>query len=250
MTRRFPVALAVMMSLVMVLLLALPVLADDPPAEDGGPWEGSMGFSFVSTSGNSDTQTLGFDFSLKRKPEPWGLDAGAYYLSSEDDGNTTAERYGARLRGERALSERWNAWAGLSGEHDAFAGYDLRAIVGGGAAWTAVKSARHELVFDGGLTWTSEDLIGVEDRDYLGGLLGLTWAWHPNEGTTIGERLVWFPNFDRTSDWRLRSETSVEAALSARLALKLGYLVRYDNEPVPGYDETDTTTTVSLVVNF
>ncbi len=247
MIRRF---FPVMMILGMALLIVSPALADETLAEDESPWESSLGFSFVSTSGNSDTQTIGFEFALKRKPEPWGLDAGAYYLSSEDDGDTTAERYGARLRGERALSERWNVWAGLSGEHDAFAGYDLRTILGGGAAWTAVNGEKHELVFDGGLTWTSEDLIDVEDRDYLGGLLGLTWAWHPNEGTTIGERLVWFPNFDTTSDWRLRSETSVEAALSTKLALKLGYLVRYDNEPVPGYDETDTTTTVSLVVHF
>ncbi len=250
MFRRDSIQMMVPLLLITALLLAGPAVAGEDEATAENPWESSLGFSFVSTSGNSDTQTIGLDFAVTRKPQPWGLDAGAYYLKSENNGDTTAERYGARLRGERALSERWSLWTGISGEHDAFAGYDMRAIVGAGAKYIALAGPTHELSFDGGLTWTSEDLIGVEDRDFLGGLLGLDWAWHPSEGTTIGERLVWFPNFDESSDWRLRSETSIEASLSSKFALKLGYLLRYDNDPVPGFDETDTTTTISLVVKF
>ncbi len=214
------------------------------------PWSGSLGLSLVATSGNSDTQTLGLDFAIKRKPDPWGWEATATYLKSEQDGDTTAERYGGALRGDRKLSERWALFAAVNAEHDAFAGYDLRGVLEIGASYAALRGPVHELSLDAGLSWTTEDRIASEDQDYMGGVFGLKYGWHPRKGTVVGQKLVWYPNFDQTSDWRLTSETSLQAALSERLALKFGYQVRYDNEPVPGFDETDTTTTVSIVVGF
>lgn len=233
-----------------VLLVAALLAASPATAQEDNAWSGTLGLSFVTTSGNSDTTTLGLDLGLKRTPDPWGWELAAFFLRSEQDGETTAERYGGSLRADRKLDERWSLFGSLSADHDAFAGYDLRGIVASGGTYHALLGPVHELSFDAGLTWTTEDLVAAEDRDFLGGMLGLSWAWHPRKGTTLGERLVWYPDFDETSDWRLTSETSLQAALSERLALKVGYLVRYDNEPVPGFDTTDTTTTISLVVGF
>jgi putative salt-induced outer membrane protein YdiY len=38
--------------------------------------------------------------------------------------------------------------------------------------------------------------------------------------------------------------------MNGRLALKLGYLFRYSNLPVPGFKKSDNTTTASLVLRF
>ena len=55
---------------------------------------------------------------------------------------------------------------------------------------------------------------------------------------------------DNSDDWRIDSETALQASLSKRFALKLGYRLRYDNQPVPPFGKRDTTTMASLVVTF
>ncbi len=234
--------------LIFALTAAAGAAAEDQPTAK--PWSGSAGLAFLATSGNTDTQTLGFDLALKRAPDPWGVEITAGYLKSEDSGLTTAERYGAKLRGQRSLNERWAVFAGLSGERDTFAGFDLRGIMETGVTYTALSGPVHTLTVDGGLTWTKEDLVTGDSSNSLGGLAGLTYSWKPRQGIELSERLIWYPNFEETGNWRATSETAIQSALSGSLAVKLGYEVRYYSEPVPGFDNTDSTTKVSLVVSF
>jgi putative salt-induced outer membrane protein len=230
-----------------VLALAAPAVAQDTPEP---AWKGALGLSYVATSGNSDTTTLGLDFGLTRKPEPWGLELKAMYLRADQNGATTAERYGLSLKGKRALGERFEVFVGAGGDKDRFAGYDLRAVVAGGGTYKALTGPKQLLSFDAGLTWTREELVEAPTNDYLGALLGLNYAWQISATSKLTEALVWYPNFDVSSDWRVVSETVLQAAVSSALALRLGYLVRYDHLPVPGFKSTDTTTTASVVLTF
>jgi putative salt-induced outer membrane protein len=232
----------------LTVLLALPALgAEEPPKP---PWSGSLGLSFLSTTGNSQTQSLGFDLGVKRIPDPWGLEIVGKYLRSSKDGTTDAERSLVGLRAVRSLSERWSLFAGVSGERDTFAGYDLRAIVEGGATYKLLLGPVHELAFDGGLTWTSENRVDGEDRSFLGGLLGAAYKWTISKTAVFTEKLRFYPDFDETSAWRVTSETALKAALTGHLALQLGYDVRYSNQPVPGFEKTDTATTISLIASL
>jgi putative salt-induced outer membrane protein len=232
----------------LTLLLAVPVLgAEEPPKP---PWSGSLGLSFLSTTGNSQTQSLGFDLGVKRIPDPWGLEIVGKYLRSSKGGSTDAERSFLGLRGTRSLSKRWSVFAGISGERDTFAGFDLRAVVEGGATYKFLTGPVHELAFDGGLTWTRENRVAGEDRSFLGGLLGLDYQWKLSETAAFTEKLRWYPDFDQTSNWRIASESALKASLTGPLALRLGYEFRYSNTPVPGFHKTDTATTVSLVASL
>ena len=38
--------------------------------------------------------------------------------------------------------------------------------------------------------------------------------------------------------------------MNAHLALKIGYVFRYSNDPVPGFNKTDNTTTASVVLRW
>jgi len=235
----------------LVATLAPIAAAQDQEAADESPWTGALGLAYLATSGNSDTQTFGLDFKLDREPDPWGLEVRALFTQSEEDSVTTAERYFAGIRGKRALGERWELFAGVGGEQDEFAGYDLLLIGEVGAVYKVLIGPTHKLAIDAGLTWTDEDRIEPEpDVDYVGGVAGLAYEWAISDTASFTERLLWYPNFDESSDWRLTSETALQAAISSRLALKLGYEVRYRNEPIGDNDDTDTTAKASLVVSF
>jgi putative salt-induced outer membrane protein len=232
----------------LTLILAVGVAQADEAKQP--PWSGSLGLSWLSTSGNTDTSSFGLDFALKRTPDPWGLDVGANLVRADQNGQLTAERYNAHGRAERAIGERWTAFAGLSGERDRFAGFDLRGVVESGASYKILTGPQHQLSVDGGLTWTRLDITDDGREEWLGGLLGLSYAWKITETSSVTERLVWYPNFKDSGQWRVTSEAAVQAALSSVLALKLGYLLRYDHQPVPGFHTTDTATTASLVLQF
>ena len=75
----------------------------------------------------------------------------------------------------------------------------------------------------------------------------LAYAWKITDAATLRERLLYFPNFDTSDDWRWSSETSLEAAFAASWALRVGYLYTRDNLPAPGFEKADSTTTVSVV---
>jgi len=247
-------------ALVTLALASSPLVAQDaeaapqeplcpcpPPAPPPPDWTGSLALSYLATTGNSETETVGFETAWERRPEPWGVEIRALAHRAESDGEATAERYLASVRGTRALSDRVELFAGLVHERDEFAGFDQRSILEGGALWRVLTGPAHELAFDAGLTWTTEDRLDGTDDDWLGAVAGADWKWTITPTAALHERLLVYPSFDDSDDWRLVSESALEAALAASWALRVGYRVQRDNRPPAGFETTDTSTAVSLV---
>lgn len=251
------------------VLAALPVLAQEEGGEEAAPeplWESAFGLSYVATTGNTETSSFGLDFKSSRRPTPWGLDLVATFTRAEENENLTAEQYLVGGRALRRLNDRWSAFAGLSWARDTFAGYDSRWIAEAGVEYLALESARHKLSFDLGLTWTKEDRIltrevtppvvpqefeeYTESFDWLGAVAGLAYEWTISDSASLTERLLYYPNFDDSSDWRLASDTALRASLTELLALQLSYQIRYRNRPIDNNESTDTTTRMSVVLTF
>ena len=125
---------------------------------------------------------------------------------------------------------------------------DSRAVVDAGVTYKAVASEQHTLSFDLGAAWNSEeDYVGGGSQEYVSGLAGLAYKVEDQRPR------------EAASGWcscRLRGvgrtgvSEALEAAISAKLAMKLGFQYLYDNVPVAGFEKTDTKSTVSLVVEL
>ncbi len=237
----------------MLFVFAAPVAAQDPcPCPEPPPppprlWTGSIGLSYLSNSGNSESASLGSSAAFARQATPWGIEVALLANRNETEGVTSAERLFAEVRGKRALGERFELFAGVSYEEDEFAGFQSRTLLETGGLWRAVRGERQQLSFDLGLTWTTEDPVAGSSLESVGAVAGLDWRWKLSETAGFRERFLYFPSFDESDDWRLRSETSLETALASSWALRLSYLVTRDNLPAPGFEKTDTSTSVSLV---
>jgi putative salt-induced outer membrane protein len=246
--------------LALLCLVGLPALAQEPEAAPEPPepnWELKLGLSYVATSGNSDTSSGGFDLEYKKEWEVWSLEAGANALRADEDDETTAERYGAFVRGGRELTERLSLTAGLSLLEDRFTGVDLRTVADLGLKQQWVDTETWTFDTTAALTWTREELVDNPDdpdadtsEDSFGALLKLAATWQMSENASATSKLTYYPNFDESDDYRFDGELGVQAALTSAWALKVAYQVRYDNLPVPGFDTTDTTTTASLVLKL
>ncbi|MND03960.1 hypothetical protein D3C83_240200 [compost metagenome] len=51
-------------------------------------------------------------------------------------------------------------------------------------------------------------------------------------------------------DYRLNSESSLVAPISARIGLKLSQVARFDNRPEPGFKNTDLLFTTGIQITF
>src|SRR5688572_2626661 len=99
------------------LLLSSPVIvtAQDPPPP---LWDTQIGAAYVGTSGNTETSTFGADFLVNRRWPVWRLAGAAGAVRASDDGEPTAERYSAALRGDRILTSFLSLTAGEKAERD------------------------------------------------------------------------------------------------------------------------------------
>ncbi len=218
-----------------------------PPAPPPPLWTGSAGLSYLATSGNTDTRSLGLTAIFARKPTPWGLEVTALANQAETDGVKTADRTVGGLRVKRALDERFELFGGASYARDRFAGFDSRVLAEAGGIYKALLGPRHTLAFDAGLTWTQEEPVLGSTARWVGAVAGLAYVWQISATAALRERLGFYPNFEKTKDWRFGSETALEATLAASWAVRVGYLYAYDNLPPAGFEKTDGTTSVSLV---
>jgi putative salt-induced outer membrane protein len=238
--------------LMFVLLAALPAAAQPPAAPPPPPplWDSQIGASFVGTSGNSDTASTGADFIAHRRGFIWQIESSATVVRTNSNDETTAERYLGMGRVQRKLTPIIGVTAGEKAERDRFAGLDFRSILDGGLSWALVKDPRWTLDGVTGIAWLHETRrVGPNLDDPVGNFQLLSRIPFGAAGDTT-QRFTFYPDFKTSSAYRTEAEITAQAAMAAHLALKLGYLLRYSNDPVPGFKKTDNTTTASVVLRW
>jgi len=240
-------------SVLFVLSSAASAFAQAPaPAPPPPPplWDAQIGASFVGTSGNSDTASTGVDFNAHRRGLVWQIESAASAVRTNSLGETTAERYLGMLRGQRKLTPIIGLTTGAKLERDRFSGLDFRSILDAGLSWALVHHP--EWTLDGltSLAWLHESrTTGIGIDDPIGVFQLLSRIPFGTTGDTT-QRFTYYPDFKNTSAFRNELEITAQAAMNAHLALKIGYLLRYSNDPVPGFKKTDNTTTASVVLRW
>ncbi|HEY3045123.1 MAG TPA: DUF481 domain-containing protein [Vicinamibacterales bacterium] len=234
--------------IVLTLLAPVTAAAQTPPPPP--LWDVQIGASFVGTSGNSDTSSVGADFGLHRRWPVWQFESAAAAVRSSSNDVRTAERYLGMFRGQRKLTAIVGLSAGEKLERDQFSGINFRSITDGGLTWALVR----------GPAWTLDGItaialnherttFGPDSNHPIGVFQALSRIPFGTSGATT-QRFTFYPDFKDADAHRSEFEAAVQAALNSRLALKLGYLVRRSNLPVPGFKKTDALTTASVVMQW
>jgi len=240
-------------TLLLFLAAALPASAQTPPPTAPPPpplWDAQIGASFVGTSGNSDTASTGIDFGAHRRGAVWQIESAATVVRTSSDDVTTAERYFGMVRAQRTLTSIIGVTSGVKLERDQFAGLDLRSVLDAGLSWALVHHT--EWTLDGltSIAWQHESrTVGDSTNDPVGVLQLLSRIPFGSAGDTT-QRFTYYPDFTTSSAYRSEAEITAQAAMTAHLALKIGYLLRYAHDPVPGFKRTDSTTTASVVLRW
>lgn len=236
----------------LLLAVALAVPPQPAPAPAPAPvWDAKVGLSYLSTSGNSETSSGGFDAGFNRAWKSWALEGSANGFSATRKKRRTAERFAAQARLKRRLRKFLHFTVGAHWDRDRFAGLDSRHTADVSLLWEIRETPTWKLRALTGLSAGREDPRGDRPMvDTFGGLLQVNGDAKLSETASWDGQLALFPNFDDWEDYRLHGKLGLQAALNKRLGLRLGYDLKYDHEPVPGFETTDTSTTASLVLQL
>jgi putative salt-induced outer membrane protein len=222
-----------------------------PPPKPTPTWDLKLGLSYLATSGNTDNSSTGFDASYRQEWGVWSLDANAAAIRATRNDVETAENASSQVRGRRKIVDGLEATAGLRGETNRFAGVDLRTIADTSLSWNAVTTPTWRLRTLYGFSWTREEPHGEQPvRASLGGLLQVQNIVKISEGSEINGQVTAYPDMEDTEDYRINANVALQAALNRHLGLRLGYDIKYDNEPIRGFERTDTISTAALVVQL
>lgn len=229
----------------------IPPPAPEPAPKPPPTWDLKLGLSYLATAGNAETSSAGVDANYRRTWGVWSLDANAAAVRATRNDIETAESASSQLRGRRKIADGLEATAGLRGETNRFAGVDLRTIADTSLAWSAVDAPGWRVRTLWGVSWTREEPRGDRPaRTSVGGLLQLQNTLKISEGSELNSQVTAYPDMKESEDYRINANIALQAALNRHLALRLGYDLKYDNEPIRGFERTDSTSTASLVLQL
>lgn len=245
--------------------------------------------SYVLTSGNSSSSSLGFKGDITRRfvKHSIGFAAGGIRASSAPDARVavgtpdefevrlpdsepTAEAYYARGRYDYNLSDRLFYTLGAGWERNRFSGIENRWVADTGLGYIFVNNEKTSFRGALGVTYTSEDYTVSDGRDgsFLGARLGWDFRQQLAAGTSFTHTLIGDQSLEDGAARRLDAQFGVQVAMTARLGLKVNWRILYNNLPpstelplfTPGgvptgttvlapYKKTDQGFSVSLVFN-
>ncbi len=225
-----------------------------PPAPTAAPppqaWSDSADGSFVSTTGNNKRSTASirntYDYS-------WGhyqLEIIGSALGAQSGGLAVSEEYNASEKIKYAIGDvnllyekfTWdkNRFVGIINRYDASVGLGRRLVNG--------RNDKIDVEVGGGEL--NEERIDAPRNYYVSGrlyakythVLGATW--------NFSQDVEYLGDIGDAPAYQLNTETDLTSAISTHFSLRLSYFTKRANQPVPGFDKTDTGTSAALTFNY
>lgn len=238
-------------SLCVITLCAFAASATFAGEEPTGPWSGTAGLGFLTSTGNTENSTFNGTADVAYEYGRWHHGARALAIGTSSNKDTTAERYELGFKSDYDLSAVSYVFGLIDFEKDRFSGYDQR-------IWEGVGYGRR-LREDDIVVWNAEGAIGAQQAD-LNLPTGGTMAEN-NVFVRVGTDVAWkfSPTADLTqllqADWTsdntlLTSVTAINAALRDDIGLSLSYTIKHNTDVISPLDETDTYTAINLTYAF
>lgn len=235
------------------MLLALAAAATPGSARQASSeplWEGEAGLSFISTTGNTSTRTLGATLQLEHRPEAWELVGEGAFVRTRSEGELNSQSLALLLRASRAISERLQGYGEVDYLKNRFAGIDHRISPEAGAALQMLEGDIHSLKVLGAMGFIREVRLGEDSRSFASANGGLRYRWRMTSTTEVTDEAGFTANLQEGDDWRIANRAAVSVAISTMFSLRVSHTLEYLNQPVPGFQTTDTRMAVALVARF
>lgn len=231
-------------------LVPLTVLAQGAQADTAKPVKVTAAVAYLDASGNTDVTSLSVNERLEWTRPRFLWAQFVNVINGTTDGEESANLFAAGLRGDWKPAGRLYVYGLVNYDRNRFANIGRRFEEGLGLGYTLIERPRHLLTTELGSQFVQQRNLDRVSDNFLAGRAAEVYRYTFRENAYFEERLEFLPNFETSEDYRLNGEANLVAPLSRRLAIKLGYVVRFDNLPELGVEKTDRFFTSGLQVAF
>lgn len=224
------------------VLLTLPLLA----RAEG--WSGEVSIGYLSTSGNTSTSSGSAKVAADYVAQQWKNAIAASAINTEDQGQTSAERYTVGDKLDWNFSERNYVFGAVEYEKDLFGGIRERISETAGYGRHVLIGPDHllDLEIGAGARQTEVQGTGAEERDAIGRAYG-KYQWKISATSTFAQALKVESGKSNTFT---ESVTELKLSVIGNLFATLSYTVKNNSDVPAGSERTDTASAVSLTYQF
>ncbi len=229
-------------SLVAILMWAFSGLAG------AAVWKGEAGAGLITTSGNSQTESLSGKFVLDHIQETWNNNFTATAINSGDEEGRTAERYTVGDQLNFNLDKRNYLFGAVDYEKDLFSGVRERTAETAGYGRHILVGPIHllDVEIGAGARQTEAQDTG-EKNDEIIGRFGSKYKWVISETSTFLQAVKVEYGEDNTFT---ESITELKLSIVGNLFASISFSVRNNSEVPADTEKTDTATTFTLAYAF
>ena len=240
--------------------LAVALLATVAPAAQA-QWTGKAELGVLLSDGNTESKSANTKVDLTHEGAQWRNNFYVAALYGENAEFANAERYEARYQADWKITDKLSWFIGLRGEQDRFSGFAYQATASTGVSYKFIDNPNTKLDASFGAGYRrlqaqtlvqldSGEVIdrieGEEDSDPVA-TLGSNYEHAFTESTKITNKLLVEAGAENTA---VQNDLALAVNMTDTLALAVGIGVRYNSDPPPLAESTDTLFTVNLVYNI
>lgn len=212
------------------------------------PWDGKIVGSAFQSSGNSDNAAVGVLFEASRPTGDFVHNFDGFFDFATSDGDETQRRWGVGYQLDYLFTERTYGFVRGDYEQDSFSGFDARYFGGVGVGHYVAKSDAFSWLLEAGPGYRLSLIDDSRDRDSEFAAFGRSETdWLIRDGLLFEQDfgVLW-----TSPTTTLSSVTSLTTALTDSLSAGVSFEVRFETDPPPGVETTDTTLRANLSYGF
>lgn len=210
-------------------------------------FDGSLAFQANTSSGNTDTTSIGLGANFGYYDGTNGYELQLSYQYSEDAGTVSEDSVLYDLEYTRDFSSSYYGFAKLQGAVDSFPASTSDNFLGFGVGYRVFNTRDLQWDVQAGVGYRAADLTGVSD---LGeGALSLSSKYY----NQLNDAVAFTMDTDiigSSGDTVLYNDLGFNVSMTDTLALRTSLVTEYHTDPSAGLEDTDNTFGVSVVYNF
>ena len=219
----------------------------------------SAELGILITTGNTESSSYLGKLKVDQELTNWRNEYKLDFLQKDSeiensDGSKVTEetdnRWTASAQANYKFSETESAFVFGSYTDDEYGAYSTYTSLSGGYSFRAIDQEKMHLALNAGVGFVDAETQGSGESDdselYRG---SAAFEWQINDKTKFVQNVSveYAPGLDNT---RTVTETGISASFNSSMQMKFSYNTITNSEVEPGFEKTDSETSVTLVVNF
>ena len=217
-------------------------------------WSGNLDGGLSFAQGNAEATNFSSTLRTERKTTRDKISIYATSLFARDstsgESRTTANAVRGGTQYDINLTDRLFSFGFVDLEFDEFQDLDLRNVLGGGLGWRLRETEQtsfsllfggsfNQEFFSGGFTRRTAEIVAGEELSH-----------QLFDGTTLTEKLVFYPNVSESGEFRIQFDTSISTEVGKRFAWHVTFSDRFLSNPLPDLEKNDILFATGVRFNF